>query len=436
MIYILNILIVVEILFIFLFIKKSTQSRMKNIFNKPINFIFLSILFIHFIVPLIMQYNSFYRYQNNYLFKTHLIANILSVSCLFFLYAGYSFFNKNISINYKITIIKKNKLFFSFLFITLPAIYFSYNYFSFLNTEGLELYFRDRIGYGRGRGIQVSIINNLYVGLLIILSKLLWDKRNKFKINYSYSFFFILLLLYTLGYYLTLGSRNSVLIVVLCSFYIYILIVKKVNVRRILLYISLISFLFVLLSYIGLYRASPNKTYIELYNENPLIPVLVYGLNSGYGNHENLLFLIENNDRLNKSYGLTYLAAITNFVPRSIWKDKPFGGGPLLKNTIYPGTYVAGKKGNSSLTTGLITEAYLNFGLYGVMIISFIFGVILAIIKNYYSKIKIINIIELVSMIIIVVSFCFMLIYMEFLGLFARTIMCIVPLYLINKIMK
>src|SRR5690606_28382955 len=61
-------------------------------------------------------------------------------------------------------------------------------------------------------------------------------------------------------------------------------------------------------------------------------------LNYTFGNHENVLFLIER-PGYDLAYGKTLLAAATVFIPRSIWPDKPIGAGPMMKNTVTPGSY-------------------------------------------------------------------------------------------------
>lgn len=74
-------------------------------------------------------------------------------------------------------------------------------------------------------------------------------------------------------------------------------------------------------------------------------------------------------------YGKSYLAALALPIPRKIWKGKPLGAGPYLKNIVEPGSYdLNNKKYNSSLTTGVLIESYLNFGFLGVIVIGFIYG--------------------------------------------------------------
>jgi hypothetical protein len=58
-------------------------------------------------------------------------------------------------------------------------------------------------------------------------------------------------------------------------------------------------------------------------------------------------------------YGLTFLTALTNLVPRSIWPEKPDTGGVVLTK-IYTGD---AWQGGTNLSTGILTEGMLNFGI-------------------------------------------------------------------------
>lgn len=67
------------------------------------------------------------------------------------------------------------------------------------------------------------------------------------------------------------------------------------------------------------------------------------------------------------SYGLTYLTAITNLVPRAIWPKKPDPGGVVFTRDYTNGMYDE----FNQYSTGLFPEAMINFGIFG----GYIFGV-------------------------------------------------------------
>lgn len=106
------------------------------------------------------------------------------------------------------------------------------------------------------------------------------------------------------------------------------------------------------------------------------------------GTAENIFWLIENRDRWDWQMGGTFLAAVVGLVPRTFWADKPLGGGPVLRNMIYPGSYDLARAYNTSYTTGLPTEAFMNFGLWGIALVGIPYGLVLAWVDNLAAKIR------------------------------------------------
>jgi oligosaccharide repeat unit polymerase len=109
---------------------------------------------------------------------------------------------------------------------------------------------------------------------------------------------------------------------------------------------------------------------------------LLRGVNGAFGNHENVVWLVESKPEL--THGSNLASMVTALVPRAIWPDKPTGGGPILTNIIYPDSYYVGGWGVSSLTTGLLTEFYMAFGWLGVLIGSLIIGYLLYIVRRAF----------------------------------------------------
>ncbi|MDA8649867.1 oligosaccharide repeat unit polymerase [Alphaproteobacteria bacterium] len=67
---------------------------------------------------------------------------------------------------------------------------------------------------------------------------------------------------------------------------------------------------------------------------------------------------------IDKRWGQTYTTAITNFVPRKIWPNKPDPGGVVFTNEYAPELYDK----YSHYTTGIYPEAIINFGIpFGVI---------------------------------------------------------------------
>lgn len=67
-------------------------------------------------------------------------------------------------------------------------------------------------------------------------------------------------------------------------------------------------------------------------------------------------------------YGLTFLSALTNLVPRGVWPEKPDTGGVVLTKTYTGDAW----QGGSNLSTGILTEGMLNFGVVPGLLFGFV----------------------------------------------------------------
>jgi len=166
-------------------------------------------------------------------------------------------------------------------------------------------------------------------------------------------FFFHLLIMLSLG--LLSGSRGGTLFGI-----VYIIIglhyfVKKITFSKIL--IIIFSFLLVA-SFLEVMRNNfkysdegfeSNTDNIELSNTK----LTSYGLTP--------LNIILEKDYSEYKYGLTFISAFTNIIPRSIWSDKPDTGGVVLTR------FRAGASnytGTSNYSPGIFTESILNYGYF------------------------------------------------------------------------
>lgn len=92
---------------------------------------------------------------------------------------------------------------------------------------------------------------------------------------------------------------------------------------------------------------------------------------------DSLLFLqVQARHGLNIQHGRTYLPIFTFPVPRSLWPEKPLGGGNAwFTSTFFPKFYGPQK---TETSISMIGEAFANFGRVGVPIVLFLFGLLLA----------------------------------------------------------
>ncbi len=76
------------------------------------------------------------------------------------------------------------------------------------------------------------------------------------------------------------------------------------------------------------------------------------------------------------TYGYQLLGAIFFFVPRSIWGSKPIGSGAMISQ--FQGQQF------SNISCPLIGEGYINFGIFGVVLFAFVFGVLNTVFDRKY----------------------------------------------------
>ena len=96
----------------------------------------------------------------------------------------------------------------------------------------------------------------------------------------------------------------------------------------------------------------------------------------GFEMFRELLFIIRSEgEGLPKQYGLTYFTQIVNPIPRAIWPSKPVADAGLIMARAYGNV---DRNGEPTMTSspGFLGEAYLNFGLLGLLILPAVAGVI------------------------------------------------------------
>lgn len=168
------------------------------------------------------------------------------------------------------------------------------------------------------------------------------------------------------------------------------------------------------------------------YAEAALDNILFTLLDGPFGNDENLLWLTERGHPY--LWGQSYFAGFTNLIPRSIWPDKPWGAGPEIRNLIYPGSYVLGAEGNSSITTGFLTEARMNLGLAGILAMAALWAWIM---RRMVRSLLRARTVFAQTMLIFSLSFLSTaFVYSEFLGFFSRLMVCLVVAVFCYSIIK
>lgn len=291
-----------------------------------------------------------------------------------------------------------------------------------------EDYLSDRISAGVGRGLEVLLPNLLLSAAAVFLYITLKHTRLLQKQSLKAFMLFIISFVFAFAYYSSTSSRNSIFILIILSITLYGLMrpvtlrLSASFLRRFLLTVAVLWIAFIGFTEITKERYSGGGSYAEARQER----LVFFMFDGAFGNDENILWLSSNS--FDYQFGASYVAAFTNFIPRSIWADKPLGAGPRIRNAIYPGSYVVGREGNSSITTGLFTEAYLNFGSTGFFLVPIIWAFIAIGFANKVAR-------NLGSVMMLPWAVGFILwstaiMYSEFLGFFSRFVFITLPLFM------
>lgn len=421
-------------LLIFLILLMVVSKSYRGYFSiSPNSTVFLGFIFfsiIHIVMPALQEWVGFYRYKSTYEDFYFVISLIFSFTIFltFFLIFNINFPNLSA---FKIS---REKIAFKYvifsLCIFLIGLYFSVSNLKEIFSMGLDLYLQDRIGFGYGSAYKMLLSDWIYVSSILFFIGLF-----VFESKFYYKIFLLLFLssfIYTLFYYSITGNRNSIFVVLTVLTSLYFVLRnrgKKIPFFLKTLVGSGVLIVFFLLHYVGQLRSSGfQEKDIELTSSK----TLVESFNGAFGNHENIVWLISNN--YDYQYGITYLAAFTNFIPRVFWEDKILGAGPRLKNFIYPGSYVPGQEGNSSLTTGLVTEVLINFNIVFSIIFTMVFAFILKLIVLKFINSS--NLIVVIIGIIASISISTLMLYSEFLGFVGRIFFMLLPLFIASFIFK
>lgn len=81
--------------------------------------------------------------------------------------------------------------------------------------------------------------------------------------------------------------------------------------------------------------------------------------------------------------GETYMSLVYLWIPRFVWPDKPSGQEATERLGLYYGIHTKESLKKTSIGLGVLGEAYANFGIAGVMVLSLLFGWLLAHANNY-----------------------------------------------------
>ncbi|WP_090577890.1 O-antigen polymerase [Nitrosomonas sp. Nm58] len=403
--------------------------------SRPIFLFSIYFFLIHFLTPLYKASVSRFRYQAEYDELAMIYNALLSVLVYILAYIISEYTGKN---KKKVILMAtefrgaKDAMFVGVLLYAI-GFYFSWEAMGAItHSIGVEEFMSDRIAGGSQLGLGQHFSNLLIIGSVIFFAGWLNSRRLLRLVGLLGS---IAMIAYSFSYFGLLSSRNSILIVII--FHITIFAFYRPTqikgstkgIRYILLFLAIA---------IGLVFAG-HQTTVARYTDRggwhaqqQLENVWYTLLDGTFGNDENLLWLLENDHEY--YFGFTYLAGFVNLIPSALWPEKPWGAGPEIRNMIYPGTYVKGGLHNSSITTGLLTEARMNFGLLGMLVAVFLWAKIS---KFFFWRILAsTHIVSQTAWLVSGISLSTMLMYSEFLGFFGRFIFLFVPPFVLLMLVR
>jgi len=266
---------------------------------------------------------------------------------------------------------------------------------------------------------------------------LLCKKPDSSRLLSYVNLFILLLAIFVVS--LLIGSRAQALFLIPYLFATWVFISgKQINTKKIVKIGGYIFLLFAFSAVLSEVRNDIKNDKMDSYTSQSG-PAIEYGksiveeLRNSFAHAELFAFSLAHGERFEFSAGYTYFAGIVSFVPRVLWAEKPVGGGPMLANIVRPGAYKLGEQeGNSSLTTGMIIESYLNFSLIGVVFVALIHGMMLSKITYFAEQVK--DPLDIALFLVTTNFLAMTLVNAEFLGAFSAYLFVILPIYLIKKV--
>lgn len=408
-------------------------GRLDRLFVNPILVFILTVAFIYGFIPWLKDLHQVQTYPFYYSFDAKLAALMFSlVFCLSGI-GGYAF-NGGLSrpVLPQVRSLTRRERRRVLVLVGIPAMCAVIYLARTVASYDLADYMKDRIMIRRGMGPAVVLAFAAICYCAILVTNYLASRRTDGPPLARWRLLPIggVVLVVAVAF-VAMGNRNFVFILIaillLASLSIY-----RGEIGRALMLLPLLLIIALGLSAWAKVRTTLDSADSSTVTSEGPVQLLVYGLNGAFGNAENLTWLAQNDSRWDFVYGETVFAAAVNPIPRALWPDKPFGGGPALRNMIYPGSYTLEGEKLTSYTTGLPTEGYMNFGLLGLIAFGAINGACLAGIRKVYARRRVVTPVGVVIYSFSIFMFSSGFLYMELLGGWSRYFITLLLLYAVT----
>lgn len=406
-------------------------------FLDPINIFILSYAFVHFFAGAVQLLARRYQYSSTYSLDAYFLAISyefffgLTVVSVYFAFEGIR--NSSDTKVFKLNPLIKGDYFKIYLFVVFPAFAsLCYIFFYMLQFNYVE-FLADRIVLFQGKGIFLNIMDWLPTFIYIIYIEFL-NKNIRLNILQKMSVFIVFGLNFLVA--AAIGARmrafTPFLMIVFISFILRLITSKGKKKGFIRLAIAIVIIM-ISMWQLGNLRSTIKSGGVEEFGKQSLVDGLVGVVSENFRCAENLLWLFDNKNTFDLFWGKTFYAGIVNLIPRQMFPEKPLGAGPILINLIRPGTYDPNSNYITSLTTGIVIEAYMNFGHAGIVLVAFPYALAIVVLKRMAEMIN--NSIAFAIWLVVVYWLCWVMIFGEFLGTFAHLVTsAIISVFFLNRI--
>lgn len=388
-------------------------------------------LFFMFVAPILQYLNDGFPWWKTYLITDEVVilGNIIIFLFLNIVYITYSL-NKD-SISNKTKKMNDRMSFTNVKIIQDIGFYISLviSLYIIQQTGFLNLFSRSTNSLGYDSQIATLIVGNSFKAfpLITLLLKIYFKKTH----GYFYKKWqVVILLLFTVLLHFPTGMARFQVAVV----YLALIIAYKQNFKNKYLFkLAVVLGLLIVFPFINIFR---NNSFTDLINlsisfPNP-VDTFVHGDFDAYSMFMRAIIYVKN---IGITYGKQFLGVILFFIPRFLWSSKPVGSGQMVAESMgFEFTNVS---------MPFIGEAYINFGILGIIIFSFLLGKLMSNLDTIFvllhekrNKHKI-YILEIVYPLLI--GFLFFILRGDLLSSFSFTsgyILPIIFLFLVDKLLS
>lgn len=246
-----------------------------------------------------------------------------------------------------------------------------------------------KLQYDNAKSTKIIISKVLFSIPLagVAMCLMYFNKQNKKPLNWfvvlcSIIMFLLLILIFKNPF---MEKRSGIGPIYFCLLFLFIPKLLNSNIKTtVLLYLSLILAMPVLAVFTHI-----NYSLLEVIKRPVLLTkhlttdILFSNFNTlNFDAYANLLATIEYVSIHGFSKGEQLLSAFLFFIPRSLWNTKPITTGQLI------GNHLIDKHSFwfNNLSNPFVSEAYLNFGVLGIVLFALIFAYFLSKIINYFKS--------------------------------------------------